>query len=149
MSSDPTMASLLTANRPPDPPPPINSTSPSVGGIDSLEKGQDPIAGETPISKSSIATNDIEEVNTMDWDSEDKTVPIPLDEHTQPAKINVDKETSVAMPTGESPASKTPPRNPHAARSRINRLTPISVFVTIEVLLDITDSKIDGILRAS
>jgi hypothetical protein len=107
------------------------------------------MAGENPISKTSNTRNAIEDVNTMDWDSEDKTVPIPLDEHTQPAKINVDKETSVAMPTGESPASKTPPRNPHAARSRINRLTPISVFVTIEVLLDITDSKIDGILRAS
>jgi hypothetical protein len=85
----------------------------------------------------------------LDWDSEDETVPTPLDKHTQPAKINLDKETSVAIPTGESPASKTPPRNPYAAGSRINCLTPISVFVTIESLPEITDSKIDGMLRES
>ena len=84
----------------------------------------------------------------MDWDSEDETVPTPLDKHTQPAKINLDKKTSVAAATGESPAYKTP-RNPYAAGSRINRLTPISLFATIEVLPEITDSKVDGMLRES
>jgi hypothetical protein len=71
MSSDPTMSSLQTAKRPRDPPPPINTKSPSVGGIDSLAKGQDPstiMAGENPISRSPNTRNDIEEV-TMDWDS--------------------------------------------------------------------------------
>jgi hypothetical protein len=144
MSSDSTMASLLTANRPPDPPPPINSTSPSVGGIDSLEKGQDPsiIAGENPISKPSIATNDIEEVNMMDWDSDDVTVLIPSEEQIQIAQTNLAKETSAAKSTGESPASKAPICNPYAAGSCINRLIPISVFITI-----IVHPEIDGILR--
>ena len=146
------MSSLETENRPPDPPPPlINTMLPSVGGIDSLAKGQDPptIAGENPICKTSNTRNDIEDVNTMDWDSEVETVPIPLDEQTKPVKTNLDKETSVAMSTSESPASKTPPHNPYAAGSRINRLTSISVFVTIEVLPETTESKIDGMLRKS
>jgi hypothetical protein len=79
MPSDLTMSSLQTAKHPPDPPPPINTKPPSVGGIDSPAKGQDPstTAGENPISKSSSTMNDIEEVNTMDWDSDDVTVPIP------------------------------------------------------------------------
>ena len=126
-----------------------NPKSPSGGGIDSLAKGQDlsSMAGENPISKSSNTRNDIEEVNTMDWDSEDVTVPTSLDEQTQPTQTNPAKETSVAKSTGEPPASKTPTRNPYAAGSHINRLTPTSVFVTFEVLPQLSESKIDGMLR--
>ena len=82
MPSDPTMSSLQMAKQPPDPPPPINTKPPSVGGIDSLAKGQDPptTAGENPISKSSTARNDIKEVSTMDWDSDDVMVPILSEE---------------------------------------------------------------------
>jgi hypothetical protein len=149
MPSDPTMASLQTAKQPPDPPPPINTKSSSVGGIDSRAKGQDPstTAGENPISKSSTARNDIEEVNTMDWDSDDVTVLIPSEEQIQIPQTNLAKETSVAKSMGESPAPKAPTHNPYAAGSRINRLTPISVFVTIIVHPEITESKIDGMLR--
>ena len=118
-------------------------------GIDSPEKGQDPstIAGENPSSKSSIVTNDIEEINTMDWDSVEVTVPIPSEKQIQIAQTNLAKETSAAKSTGESPASKTPIHNPYAAGSRINRLIPISVFVIIVVHPEITKSKIDGMLR--
>ena len=83
----------------------------------------------------------------MDWDSDDVTVPIPSEEQIQIAQTNLAKETSAAKSTGESPASKTPIRNPYAAGSRINRLIPVSVFVTIVVHPEITESKIDGMLR--
>jgi hypothetical protein len=133
------------AKHPPDPPPTINTKPPSVGGIDSPAKGQDPstIAGENPISKSSTTMNDIEEVNTMDWDSDDVTVPIPSEKQIQIAQTNLAKETPVAKFKGESPEPKAPTRNPYAAGSRINRLIPISVFVTIIIHPKITHSKID------
>jgi hypothetical protein len=99
-------------------------------------------------SKISKTLNDIEDINTMDWDTEVEIVPTPPAEQTQPAKINLEKETSAAAATGKSPAYKTP-RNPYAAGSRINRLAPISVFATIEVIPEITDSKIDQMLRES
>jgi hypothetical protein len=91
--------------------------------------------------------NDIEEVNTMDWDSDDVTVPIPSEKQIQIAQTNLAKETSVAKSMGESPAPKAPTRNPYAAGSRINRLIPISVFVTIIVHPKITESKVDRMLR--
>ena len=91
--------------------------------------------------------NDIEEVNTMDWDSDDVTVPIPSEKQIQIAQTNLAKETPVAKSKGESPEPKAPTHNPYAAGSRINRLIPISVFVTITVHPEITESKIDGMLR--
>jgi hypothetical protein len=83
----------------------------------------------------------------MDWDSDDVAVPILSEEQIQIAQTNLAKETSVAKSNGESPASKTPTRNPYAAGSRINRLIPISVFVTIVVHPEIIEFKIDGMLR--
>ena len=86
----------------------------------------------------------------MDWDSDKVTVPIPSENQIQIAQINLAKETSAVKSTSESPASKTPTRNPYAAAgsriNRINRLIPISVFVTIVVHPEITESKIDGML---
>ena len=90
--------------------------------------------------------NDIEEVNTMDSDSDEVSVPIPSERQIQIAQTNLAKETSAAKLTGESPASKTPIYNPYAAGSRINRLIPISVFITIVVHPEITESKIDEML---
>jgi hypothetical protein len=91
--------------------------------------------------------NDIEEVNTMGWDSDDVTVPILSEKQIQSAQTNLAKETPVTKSKGESPEPKAPTRNPYAAGSPINCLISISVFVTIIVHPEITESKIDGMLR--
>ena len=70
----------------------------------------------------------------------------PQAEQNQP-----EQEKFVAAATGKSPSYAATPRIPYArsASHQSPYTPPISVFVTIEDLPEITDSKIDGILKES
>ena len=90
----------------------------------------------------------------MDWDEEDETVSTPTTptpnpnfvEQNQPEKAKPEKEKLVSDATGQSPSYYASPHKLYA-RSRNYHHTPVSVFLTMEVLSELTESKIDGMVR--